>query len=293
MERERETKKHHLATTTLTVGVVSSIKLDKKFKDYFEQAFNANAVLPANTVYQVKYQEKIGYSQTALQNAISYFGPGGNLPAVLVVTVGGLVAFSAADANSFAQVKFISMVGAVPTPINKNCYGGVSLESFAHNQDRVAYLLTKNFATISLFCNQYSQMNSAEETAWSTLAQNTPQLVAKPIHAMVSAASNSADYLKTVPNITSSAVIISADPYLQSTKDDLVSALNTLTKAYVCYPAYNYKDASTAPTSNNATLYGPRLEWCITTLGQMAALVLNSQTNLGFLKEPLGDAQDL
>jgi hypothetical protein len=291
------------------VGIVSSITCSATFKTYFEGAATANVANALGANWS-KYSDNLGYdfSNTGqLAGAVTAFNvvTAGATAVGLIVTAGGNVAYEAANAFS-NTVPFLSLVGTVPANPTVRSLGGVSLESFTHNTERIGYLSSMGVKNISLFCNQNSRMYSAETTAWTALATAfngaKPGTVnPAPVKAMLVNGTNSAsDYATTISDIPSGGVIVSADPFFGRTRNGLISALNSFVainknRNYVCYPLYNFenKGGTHQPTAGNATLLGPRIEFSIKTLGQMAALALNNATNLGFLKEPIGAPQDL
>lgn len=284
-----------------TIGVVASIKCEPSFKSYFEGALKGN--LAAAVPYtQPTYKDGLGYRSADLQSQIAYF----NSPATqvgLIVTVGGNVAFNAAkdyaNANP-ASKPFLSLVGAVPSAVPASCWGGVSLESWRKNEDRVLDLINNSgFAasqSISLFYNQNSAMSSDEINDWMRLSGIYPQVNPNPVNAMLGGANNSSDYATSVADLYDGAVIISADPYFHRTREQLIQQLNIFVsqnpKNYVTYPLYNYENrgGTNKPTPGHATLLGPRIEDAITVLGMLAAVTTNSGASPGvsFLKEPLG-----
>jgi len=59
------------APTAVTVGVVSSIAIDKPFKHYFDPTLSANVNAAVATLGATQYSDSVGYNITDLQNAIS------------------------------------------------------------------------------------------------------------------------------------------------------------------------------------------------------------------------------
>ncbi|HEY7247549.1 MAG TPA: hypothetical protein VH678_27060 [Xanthobacteraceae bacterium] len=110
--------------STKKIGVISSIECGQSFTDALEGALN----------YPVTYYfDKVGYDNQLLKDAVNSFNADTNIG--LIVTFGGKIAFAAA--NSFAKKPFISLTGAPPTTSDNRtdyCLGGVSLESYVHNQ---------------------------------------------------------------------------------------------------------------------------------------------------------------
>src|SRR5271169_5352092 len=118
-----------------------------------------------------QYKDGLGYDASALQAAMGSFSNPGSNKVGLIVTVGGNIVFSAANAYANANPNvcrpFLSLVGAVPPlplpapppPTSVLSWGGVSLESFGSNQKRVEYLMANGFnspQSISLYYNSNS-----------------------------------------------------------------------------------------------------------------------------------------
>jgi hypothetical protein len=296
-----------MALNPPTIGVVATIKCEPRFRAYFEGAVQANQAAGYTTPV---YQDGLGYALADLQNAIQYFNTGPHNVG-LIVTTGGLAAFNAANAYATAHpgcVPFLSLVGAVPAPLAAKCWGGVSLESYANNIKRVAYLVNSHgFAgknqSITLYYNSNSAMHAAELQNWqNTVVPAYQEANPTPVDAMMGGANNSSDYTTTAAELYPGGVIVSADPYFNRTRNQLIGALNTFIASspqtnYVCYPLYDYDNngGSNQPTGGNASLLGPRLEEAVVLLGTLAALTINSGATLGlpFLKQPLGPPKDL
>jgi hypothetical protein len=114
----------------------------------------------------------VGYKKNAnqkLRDEIDKF----NTTADLIVTVGGSVAYEAA--KEVATIDFLSLVGTIDEDPPECFWGGVSLESYASNRDRIAILEGKDKieggakitrAEIGLFCNPNSAMHDAEVGHW-------------------------------------------------------------------------------------------------------------------------------
>jgi hypothetical protein len=284
-----------------TIGVVSSIPCERTFKDALEGTINANTVGGATFNFKYHHDKAPG---SDLDKAVLDFNTGGADPADFIVTLGGRVAYEAAANHS--KLPFVSLVGAIPSKPEKACYGGVSLESYLHNKERADYLIGLGYTathSISLFYNQNSIIATEETNNWAALVNSGsyPQLVTTPIKAMQNG-NNKSDYDATVNDIGSEAVIISADPFFQKTRKDLILALNTYFvpsrgTSYVCYPLYNYENPSLPPVKGHATLLGPKLEEAIKALGQVAMLAIAAldagRPPVGFLREPLGVPKDL
>jgi hypothetical protein len=251
---------------TLGIGVISTIKVPQPLRTAFKKGVNN-----ANVV--IKVEHAVSYNKNKLERKIKQFNADSDIG--LIVTVGGLIAFEAA--NAFATKPFISLVGVAPSP-SANCFGGVTLESYQSNPKRIDYLVKqKGFSAgqIGLFYNPNSAMSGAETAAWSGAKP--------PIPGGVDTAGDNdpttfpADFAKIPTAIT--AVVVSADPFFQESKDQLVAAADNSNK-YLCYPLQDYAGASPQPTSGKTTLFGPALADPFTLLGQRAALVLGTGAKL-------------
>jgi hypothetical protein len=274
------------------IGVVSPIK-SGHFKAVFEDG--VKSIVSGVTF---KYQDDLGYDQKKLEDAVTSFCSAPNLVG-LIVTFGGMMANAAADNKS--SVPFLSLVGATPTDRSSCSYGGVSLQTTAQDADRVQYLVNQKGATkISLYYNKNSSLSGAELVVWGALSAQYPKVVNPTPIAAFTGPNDSAQYASSVMNIPDGAVVISADPYFQDTKDDLIAALNSWVNPddaannYVCYPLYEYRNlGGTRPISGHATLLGPRILDCVGDLGNLAGDAICNAANVGFLKEPPGPAVDL
>jgi hypothetical protein len=277
-----------------SVSVVSSIPIEQWFKDAFEAALNPVTKPPTPPIVPSYYPDN-GYNNK-LNAAI------GAVNAGLLVTLGGLVSFNSAQTN--AITKFISLVGGTPpdgkgapfpTPAaGSNFWGCVSLESYAHNLDRIQYLGTQpqaprqggpyQPADITLLYDPRSGMSGAEVAGWT----GGPLVQAGGDGTAVS-------ITHAFHDITTRAVIISADPFFHRSREPLISAANASGK-YICYPLDNYRNrrGNHVPQHGWATVYGPKIEDGITMLGQMARTVLSTGgavTAIG--RVALGNASDL
>src|SRR5260370_33759190 len=130
-----------------SVGVASSIlPIDQPFKNALINQLNADVAGGVTPAYPT--DTDVGKWVTTWNTTN---------PQDLVITLGGRIAYDAAVAASspIAQPKpFLSLMGAAPDTLPKGCVGGVSLERYAHNLERVQYLLGKRHNRIALFYNQ-------------------------------------------------------------------------------------------------------------------------------------------
>ena len=207
----------------------------------------------------------------------------------VIATAGGSILFEAAK-STLKSARFVSVLGTSPTSNVGNCFGGVNLQSLDANSKRVDYLVSNGCtrANIGLFCNPKSAMNQAEEKNWNSI----PGVFHPPAHGGNTGNKNdSTHYDKDLaaldPKIHT--LIISADPFFQDTKEELIKALNHWLKAdskrRVCYPLEDYKNVSgTPPTNKKSYWYGPALKEVYNLLGNSAAAALTATSPLPFAK---------
>jgi hypothetical protein len=251
---------------TLGIGVISTIRVPQPLRAAFKRGLNDNGVT-------IKVEHALSYKRAALKRKIDQFNADKSIG--LIVTVGGLIAFQAA--NALATKPFISLLGVTPASVGAKCFGGVTLQSFASNPGRIAHLRNKGFSEsqIGLFQNPNSAMAQAEAAAWTgakppilggvdSSRDNDPNAFASDFNSLPAA-------------IT--ALVLSGDPFFQDSKDDLVRAANGSGR-YMCYPFQDYGDGSPAPTAGRATLFGPELTDPYTLLGERAGKVLHSGAKL-------------
>ena len=254
-----------------TVFVVSSIALRAGFKTAFENGLKH--ILPGMNVDFTR--ENLGYKQADIEAAVAQLNS--NPSVALIATVGGLVTYQAA--NAVANRPFISLVGARPAGDSEGSmfFGGVNLQSFRMNTLRIEYLEEKGFARpeVGLLLNPNSTMAPREENRWKG---------AKPV-VKGGVNSNGQNDAGAYPGNFRSfpsgikAIVISADPFFQKTRNELVSAANADGR-YIVYPLQNYEEATPPPTAGKASLYGPKLRAPYRLLGQCAAIVLQTNSPL-------------
>jgi hypothetical protein len=274
---EREsTRKVELLAGMKKVRVISPITITQAMLDAFTDGMNISSDL--------KHSDKHGYKRgdnSKLKQAIK-----DNNSADLIATAGGLAAYDAA--RSDAVTNFVSVIGAITPPFSNSFKGCVSLESYASNTARIA-LLHNDFGfqikEIGLFYNPNSYMDK-ELDNWISLVGNKNQ--AFPGGNDNLGGTYNADF-GNIPVTGSNAIkalVISADPFFQDTKDDLIAAANTWVAGaggrYVCYPTQDYSNRTGThkPTPQKATLFGPDLATAYSLLGQLAAVVLSGGSGL-------------
>jgi hypothetical protein len=211
------------------------------------------------------------------------------------VTLGGLVAFNFALLHS--NTNFISLIGGTPqinghpfpTPIDGiNFWGAVSFESYVGNTARIQNLgkPPHNYqpGQITLLYNPNSLMHDIE-------IQNWPNNNVKP--GGVDPNGNNSDqyYTSAFQAITTPAVVVSADPWFNQSKNALVDAANN-SGLYVSYPLKTYKDANPKPKHNRATLHGPHTDDGIADLGGMANAIFLQNTAQSIQRLALPPPQD-
>jgi hypothetical protein len=276
------------------IGVVSTITMTGTV---LETAFRSGV---NDSTVSIKISHNAGYKSNntqALNGAITGF----NGSADLIVTAGGLVAYAAAVLT--ATKPFVSLFGAVPTNPPSLYRGGVSLESFGSNKDRIALLGTKAFGMqeIGLFCNQNSTMNQDEIPDWNFQigANNQVFTGGNDNNGNNNSGVYAADLAKIPPAIR--ALVISADPFFQDSKQQLIQACNAWIATgaaaappimrYICYPSLTHANiGGTPPTPTKATLYGPDLVTAYSLLGQLALVALRTSASVPTLR--LGNSSE-
>lgn len=277
-----------IAARKAKIGLVSSITLTPELDKAFRDGVNDSLIkiLPK--------KDKVGYKKgdPALVDTILRLIQRTDL----LVTVGGTVAYEAAAAANVTE--FLSLVGNTPVAPPDGFWGGVSLECIASNADRIDYLVAKGIPKdqIFLFCNPNSAMNQDETDLWKSLTTTTAPFQIFPGGVNPSTGTNDAsvygaNFTDIGSNASIRAIVVSADPFFQDTKEKLITAAKTwldgATTRYICYPSQSYLNkGGTAPKSGQSTLFGPNIEDAYNLLGQLAvsALKVNSRQALVRLK---------
>jgi len=261
------------------IGVLSSIAFSgTRLEAAFQQG--------VGTGVHVTVRDRCGYDSRALHNAVQALN--NDIELGLIATVGGLIVAQAAASNTGATLPFISLVGgtpgAFPSPGQGYFRGGVSLETFAHNPHRVAYLRAQHGIAESKICllsNPNSYMAGVETAAWAAAGRG-PVITAGAIKGPGTAndAQTYGPAFRQIDAAGMQAVVVSADPYFKDTMDELITVANAWMAGgkgrRVCYPLNDYATGKVKPTAGH-TLHGPDLEDAYELLGTTAANFLASR----------------
>jgi hypothetical protein len=191
------------------------------------------------------------------------------------------------------DVPFVALVGDVPDDPGK-CLGGVSLESWKSNKERVDFLLQKlalpatDVYKIGLYRSTSSQMQKKEYDDWITY---------NPDYGGVSRVINSNGQYEQELNSSASivpnnirALVISADPMFQNNKAPLVAAANKWASGqtaganrHVVYPLQVYGEVFASGVTG-VTLLGPDLYDAYRLLGFCAKEAADIGKFMGFVR---------
>jgi hypothetical protein len=253
------------------VGVISSISVTTALKNAIVKGGNF-------TAQQLSINGGLGYDQATLQGAISLFNNDANIE--LIITVGGGITYAAAAAMAALAKPFVSVVGEEPPDPAPQCYGGVTLRSCQADAKRIGKTLhDKGFqpAEIGLYYNPKSVMATAENLSWpggQVIAATVPN--------------DEANYPGDLAQFSAGikAIVISADPFFQDTKDALTAAVNNTNK-YCCYSVQDFNGKHL-----KASMHGPKLKEVYSLIGTLAANVLTNGFASGFMssKDYVNDA---
>jgi len=145
--------------------------------------------------------------------------------------------------------------------------------------------LNVDVSDISLLYHTGSRVAQKELANWQQTRQTLPGIGNQP--GPVVPINVRKEFSSVLSNLTTRAVIISADPYFQDSKEALIEAANK-EPIFICYPLTNYRNNAGVhkPSAGRTLLYGPRLEAAITQMGTLAGTVLANvpTTNQSFLK---------
>jgi len=274
IDTERDGRPHVSATDVRpaalpNVAWISSIQPDPGLISSFTNSLNSLAAANITGPFVSGYSNgTTGLVTTIKTNC-------GN--ADLIVTTGGNIAYQAViDAALSPAKNFISLLGAVPDATPPSHFlGGILLDSYNSNAERRLLLKDKNLdgKQILLYTNTKSSMHSAEKREWPTIfgqldcTGNNDPTAYQTDFATIAA----------MQQPTVMAVVISADPFFQSTKADLIVAANAWIGGqakYVCYPSHGFDITGPTPAAGSI-IYGPKLDEAYSFLGRFAAAVLN------------------
>jgi hypothetical protein len=232
------------------IGILSSIDYNPRMQARFEAGLNTHP-LP----YIAPPQDSLGYDTTALNMGLDNLNNDPNVS--LIVTFGGNIVSDAAIHHA-VRPPFISLVGGViVTPPQNQFWGCVSLESFVLDSVRLAWLNTQGFvsANVGLLYNSHSFMHAQELAAWAAAGGGQ---VVDATNGWNNPTHFGDDFNNFGGGIT--AVVISADPYFQKNRDNLILAGDNFRK-YICYPFRDYANLGGAhqPTHGRAVIIGPDL----------------------------------
>jgi hypothetical protein len=247
-------------------GILSSIQYTGT---PLEKLFNLGTARPA-LVKDV--EQNIGYSGTDLHAVITQFNDDSQIK--VIITFGGNVAGLAAA--KFSTKRFLCAIGNSTAEFFSGTAadllrGGINFDTAARNADRFNYLnqeLQIPASQICLLSNPNSAMASAEQDQWS-IFQAGRIFVA---HDLATIASTFNDFEN---DGTLTTMIVSADPFFQQHKQDLIIAANRSGKQ-VSYPlqAFANLGGTARPAPGRHWLHGPKLARAYFQLGRDAAVVL-------------------
>src|SRR5215831_17582674 len=251
------------------VGLLSSIDLSLDLVAAFDAGLS---------VQRFGAKGKASYDPSKIQQYEADLKNGGT---EFIAAVGGSIVM-AAIINSTTPLPFVSLVGAMPKDIGAFCLGGVSLESWASNKDRIAILKSKlslaNADNVALYRNTQSAMAPDEAADW------TLQVAPSAANIIPTSGNYNTDF-SSIPAAIQG-IVVSSDPTFQQNKDALVAAINTWVGAaanrYVVYPLQIYSRAAQPPATTESTLYGPDLYQAYYKLGQLARDAAASGAYIGF-----------
>jgi hypothetical protein len=274
-----------LAASPNQVGLLSSITLTSDMISYFNLGLGGTAQI----------QDGAGYIAQGVKSKKDTL----RANCKVIATVGGSVVLNALSPEISAKMPpFVSLVGSVPTGSIGNCRGGISLESFASDSARKIYLKglggggVYTDASICLYTNPNSAMHAAEQGAWNNNGTFIESYVGGDGTGTNDATKFSWDFngsginLPKIPN-TANALIISDDPFFQTSQATLVPLLNNWLNTagrQVVYASQIYASGPVQPATGS-TLIGPDLLKAYMLLGALAgSLLSNTASNFGFIK---------
>jgi hypothetical protein len=257
------------------IGIISTIgyrgtNLETKFREGVNNKAWCDAADPL---------DGRGYDKKSLADAVTSFN---NNPAVgLIVTVGGVAPAVAALRNSTKP--FLSLVGGTiadfPGTIAGKFCGGLTLETFVHNNERFDHLTGSHGkpSRHHFTANQVCLLINPD----TACADDEMGLWPSPPRGKIFKARNDREITQAFTDFqqdnTLRAIVVSADPFLQDHKDILIAAANASNK-HVCYPLHIYANTGKPhrPTPGRHTLHGPKLATAYHALGEKAAAVVRN-----------------
>jgi hypothetical protein len=264
-------KIHKKSPLRPSIGVVTSIALDQALRDAFEDGIN-------NANVTIQYEPNPpSYDMNKLVDAVRGFNDPTRFG--LIVTVGGVGAATAA-LNKATKVPWLALIGGtlgLPAQPSGKFFGGVNLDSYGQNAARIGHLNGPSHhipsTAICLLYNPNSTCSATEVAEWQGVQ-------AVPAWAGDNDANKYPQAFGSIPN-SIRVVVISADPYFQQTKEDLIKAANVWIDAganrRVCYPLQEYANTGhTPPHAGRHTLHGPDLVKAYTKMGTKARNVLRT-----------------
>jgi hypothetical protein len=235
------------------VWVVSSIPFSgTNFETQFKKGLG-------NIAGTYTTSDNLGYDPATLQAAVKNAGKDNS---TLVVAVGGLITGQAA--MKVGTVPFLALTGGTVNFKNATSgsfLGGICLDSYKHDTDRITYLMNKLNITADQICLLYNSnaamaITEQQQFTYSQSADIDPTNV-NNASAIYTAAFNligqMTDASGNPPGIQ--AIIVSADPFFTQTKESLKTAAGNY-PYYMMYPLKEYK-TGTAPKKKHATIHAP------------------------------------
>jgi hypothetical protein len=280
------------------IGVVTSIDLNLPLDASGQTLRNAfeNAINNPNVTIQYEPNPPT-YDINELVNAVNGFNDHNNFG--LIVTFGGVGAATAASHHS-TDVPWLMLVGGtlgLPDQPSGKFFGGVNLDTFGQNQKRLSHFTNDPppphripLSQICLLYNPNSACSNAEAGGWT----------GAPAVRAWTGSNDRNKYPNAFGSIPSSirVVVISADPYFQETKDDLIAAANAWIAAganrRVCYPLQEYSNTGGGHPHPNPghTLHGPSLMDAYQRMGRKARTVLQTGNRSTLTTLTIGNAND-
>jgi hypothetical protein len=270
--------------TAPRIGVVSSFDCRPDLSGGFEAGISrsyGSAIAP-------KYPDGSGPPSAAydtLDDQVKYYNLNGY---DLIVTVGGVIAYD--SANRISSKPFFSLLGATPENPCNLFQGGVNLQMYSTHDARIKHLvkdLGYNKTEIYLLFNENSKTKDDEKGKWNG---------GSPKQGTTHGHNDTTKYHSTFQGISGkAAVVLSADPFFYSTREDVIREANTWVRngqRHVIYPLKEYanKDGTNKPDDTVSILHGPSLYDGYFALGQLVGSYLShGQTWPTLILLPIGD----